>query len=111
MPVVVPAPGDICLFSQISPGCFQRCDWSRRIIRARPPEREDVPLGPEFAKTENVPIRVRRQCVIDCRIQWDRSSFTGLGLTAADSKVALLQVELAPSQRLNFRIAHAGVKS
>src|SRR5215467_7634029 len=106
MPVVVPAPRDISLLAQILPCSLQRRDRPGRVVRAWLPEREHVPFGPDLAETLRVPFRIGAERFVQDGIQWNGSAFTSLSLAMSNREKPPAEVDLAPSQRLHFRVAH-----
>nr|WP_252263351.1 hypothetical protein [Paracidobacterium acidisoli] len=110
VPVVVPPPFHLGIFSDVVPGRLQGGHRPSRIAWDGLAKGEDVPLGLGLAELLSVPFGVVTHAFRESSVQRDGPTFASFRLALANRQISLGQIHLRPGQVLHLGVAHARVQ-
>src|ERR1035438_2030039 len=110
MAMVVPPACHLRTCADVLPRGLDRGHVPRGIPRSRSPKRKDKPLRTNLMEFLPIPRHVLDDGLLEHRVDWNRPPLSRSRFALSYLDKVLVQMNLAPGERLDLGVAHSSVK-
>jgi len=108
--MIVPSSGHLRVGADVPPRGFDRGHVPRRIPGAWPAKRKNEPLRTNLIEFLSIPCHVLVNGLLENGVDWNRPPISGSRFALSHFDKVLVQMNLAPGERLDLGVAHSGVE-